>query len=380
MSRTSTSTHIPATGKPRMVDDLISVILECNDHWWPRDYQRLALVSSAWLGPIRRRLYACPSLRTFHACNLFVRTVANNPCILSLVQGVDLRPMIPFRDRYALTEKDMTSLRFILNLAGLQSLTLGGELAVQAERFIHMMTNARSITSLHIDGSYIQCNDTLDCRHPASLEWNETIAFRFTKLRSLRLTNLQLAISDPPLPYSLRIADIALNDVTVSVGSVHHLCHESWGSVRTLSVTSKNAQESDELVRDLMECCENLEVLHYEVCCAGAHGEIFEEDIPLSRLRNLCLYDIDISPQTLVVLSQTCKALEHLSVLGRTVRLAATDWAGFVRSGALPSLQVLRTSMGTNSPLSGFTPWTTTMMTPVSDSCVARGITLSACE
>ena len=119
-----------------MVDDLISVILESNDHWWPRDFQRLALVSPGWLGPIRRRLYACPTLRTFTACTLFVRTVTENPHILSLVQGINLSPVIPTGALYAVTDKDMASLRLILSLKGLQNVTLGGELAIQAERFI----------------------------------------------------------------------------------------------------------------------------------------------------------------------------------------------------------------------------------------------------
>lgn len=363
--------------RPRIVDDLISVILESNEHWWPRDYQRLALVSTGWVGPIRRRLYACPQLRSFSACTLFARTVSANPHIRALVRGIDLRPMSPAEDRPTLSEKDMASLRFILSLDGFESVTIGGELAVQAERFLHMMSNTRSITSLHLDGSYIHDHDGgLSCRHPASLEWNESIVFRFTKLRTLRLTNLQLAVLEPAIPYSLRVSNLIFTDVIVSIGSVQNLCFESWDHVRNLSITAKNTQDSDDFVRDLLECCENLESLRYEACRSGAHGDIFEEDLPLASLRKLRLFDIDINPQTLAMLSQTCHKLERLSVLGRKVRLTAQDWASFVGSGSLSSLTSLKTSAGTYEPSSGFARWSPDALQLLSSSCASRNVSL----
>jgi len=367
-----------ANAKPRIVDDLISVILESNDHWWPRDFQRLALVSTGWVGPIRRRLYACPELRSFHACTSLARTISQNPHIRSLVRGVDLRPALPSNERLSLSEKDMASLRFILSLDGLHSLTIGGELAVQAERFLHMMSNTRSITSLHVDGSYIQDHDgSLACRHPASLEWNEGIAFRFTRLRTLRLTNIQLTIAEPSIPYALRINTLIFDDVSLPFGSIQNLCHESWESVRNLTITTANTQNSDDFVRDLLECCENLESLRYEACCSGAHGDIFEEDLPIASLRNLRLFDVDVNPQTLAVLNQTCRKLESLSVLGRSVRLTAQDWVTFIRSTALPSLRVLETAAGCYEPTTGFSRWPEDVHRQLASSCAARNINLS---
>lgn len=363
--------------RPRIVDDLISVILESNEHWWPRDYERLALVSTGWVGPIRRRLYACPQLRTFRACTLFARTVAENPHIRALVHGIDLRPMSPANERPLLSEKDMAGLRFILSLDGFESVTIGGELAVQAERFLHMMHNTRSVMSLHIDGSYIEDHDGgLSCRQPASLEWNESIAFRFTKLRTLRLSSLQLAVLQPAMPYSLRISNLALADVTVSMGFLQNLCFESWDHVRNLSIISKNTRESDDFVRELLECCENLESLRYEASRSGAHGDIFEEDLPLASLRRLRLVDIDINPQTLVLLSQACRNLERLSVLGRKVRLTANDWSSFIRSGSLSSLQTLKTSAGTYEPMAGFSRWSPDAVQSLSASCASRNVSL----
>lgn len=371
------STLAATNDKPRIVDDLIPVILESNSHWWPRDFQRLALVSTGWIGPIRRRLYASPELRTFRACTLFARTITQNPHLRCLVRGIDLRPIAPSDDRAVLTEEDMRSLRLVLNLDGVQSLTLGGELAAQAERFIYTMSNTRSLTSLHIDGSYLQQDDdSLACKQPASLEWNESIAFRFTKLRTLRLTNLQLALGEPSMPYALRINTLIFHNVTVAFGSIQSLCNESWDSVRSLSITTRDTQASDDFVRDLLECCEKLESLRYEACCAGAHGDLFEEDLPITSLRKLRLFDVDINPQTLAILGQSCVNIERLSVLGRSVRLHARDWIGFVSSGALPSLKMLQTAAGCYDSASGFSRWSEDMQAQLSSSCATRSIQL----
>ncbi|KAI0815274.1 hypothetical protein BC629DRAFT_856688 [Irpex lacteus] len=365
-----------ASSRVRIVDDLIPVILESDGHWWPRDFQRLALVSTSWLGPIRRRLYAYPELRSFHACTLFARTLSQNQNIRALVHGVDLRPVLA-HEHAALSEQDMAGLRFILNLDRLESITIGGELAVQAERFLHMMSNTHSITSLHIDGGHLHMDDeSLDSKQPASLEWNDSIAFRFSKLRTLRFTNLQLALAEPTMPYVLRINTLILNNVTLAFGSIQDLCNESWESVRYLGVTTRDRQTSDELVRDLLECCENLETLRYEASCAGAHGDLFEENMPIGRLRKLKLFDVNINPQTLSFLGQSCSNLECLSVLGRSVRLHAQDWIRFISSGALPSLKVLKTAAGCYEPASGFLRWSDEVREQLLSSCATRSIDL----
>ncbi|KAI0094602.1 hypothetical protein BDY19DRAFT_913690 [Irpex rosettiformis] len=367
---------VTPASKPRIVDDLIPIILESNGHWWPRDFQRLALVSASWVGPIRRRLYACPELRSFLACTLFARTISQNSHIRSLVHGINLRPASS--ERAALSEKDMASLRYILNLDRLDNLTIGGELAIQAERFLHMMSNTRSITSLHIDGSYLQQDDdSFDCKHPASLEWNDSIAFRFTRLRTLRLTNLQLALAEPSMPYVLHISSLIFHNVTIAFGSIQNLCNESWDSVRHLSIATRDTHASDDFVRELLECCENLETLRYEASCAGASGDLFGgEEIPVGSLRKLKFFDIDINPQTLVFLGQSCANLEYLSVLGRSVRLRAEDWIRFIGSGALPSLKVLRTAAGCYEPSSGFLRWSEDLREQLLSSCSTRSIDL----
>ncbi|KAJ3551373.1 hypothetical protein NM688_g4743 [Phlebia brevispora] len=362
--------------RPRIIDDLVPIILESNDHWWPRDFQRLALVSPAWVGPVRQSLYAYPHLRTFHACNLFARTMMENPYILSLVKGIDLRPAIPMGCTYSLSEQDMTSLRFILNLKGLRTVTLGGELAVQAGRFLQMMSHTRTICSLHIDGSDLEDSDSFCWRQSPSLEWNEAIAFRFVGLRELKLTHLQLSISDPPLPYALPIMNLILDNVSLAHGSIQHLCHESWDAVRSLSVSLKIEEHPDVIVRELLECCTNLECLRYESCDGGAHGDIFADDAPLTSLRTLVLADIDINPQVLLMLNQACQSMEQLSVLGRAVRLKQQEWANILHSGAFPSLRRLCIPCGSNEPPFGFSTWSEDAKKLVSDSCNFRGVML----
>ena len=188
---------------PRFIDDLVYLILESDDHWWPRDLIRLARVSLAWLGPVQKRLYARPSIRSFRACGLLARTLTENPCLLSLLHGIDMRPSIGFDvDDRGLSTMEMASLRYILSLDGLKSLTLGGELAVQAERFLHSLVHADAVTELHIDGTHCAgYGSHLRCQKAASLEWDEIMAFKFPNLRKLKLCNLELDILHPPMPY-----------------------------------------------------------------------------------------------------------------------------------------------------------------------------------
>ncbi|OBZ78789.1 hypothetical protein A0H81_00608 [Grifola frondosa] len=322
-------------GKARLVDDLIPVILETDDHWWPRDFQRLALVSSAWVGPVRRRLYARPILRSFRA-------------------WIELRPVV---DRMTgpslLTETEMDSLRYILALGGLQSLTLGGELAVEAERFLHALIETRTITELHIDGSPSSPSDCSPCSNQkvASLEWDEVMAFKFPKLLRLTLTNLELTVLQPEFPYPTRLTHLLLDSVDIVSGLLQDISHASWNTLRHLSVVTKSGTDTDEHVRSMVECCINLESLHYETHNAFSHPSIFDEELsPCPSLRTLHISGFDINPQTLMTVGQLCIGIEHFSVLGRIVRLTPEDWIAFIASGALPSLQRLITPCGTNHP------------------------------
>jgi len=363
----------------RFIEDLIYLILESNDHWWPRDLLRLARVSPAWLTPVRKRLYAYPSIRSFRACGLLARTLTENPCLQTLLHGIDIRPSIGFDvDDGELSTTEMASLRYILNLDGLRSLTLGGELAVQAERFLHSLAHPDTVTELNIHGSTHRTgHGYFRCRKPASLEWDEVMAFKFPNLRKLHLSNLEVDILYPPIPYDLEVTDLHLDNIDITSGYLPHLFHESWSSLRHLSVIAKTASDFDEHLRVALDCCSlGLETLHYEVVDARSDRILFDDaSTMLPSLCHLRLCGVDIQPHTLSVIQEVCRNLENLSVTGRVVRVSPVDWVLFLNSGALPSLRCLSIPWGTYRP--PFVGWSVETSKIVLDASANRKIHLS---
>lgn len=71
-----------------------------------------------------------------------------------LIRGIIIRPSIGFDvDNAGLGIAEMSSLRYLLSPNRFRSLTLGGELAEQAERFLHCLSHPESVTYLYIDGT-----------------------------------------------------------------------------------------------------------------------------------------------------------------------------------------------------------------------------------
>ncbi|PCH33502.1 hypothetical protein WOLCODRAFT_93593 [Wolfiporia cocos MD-104 SS10] len=360
--------------RPRIVDDLIPIILESYDHWWPRDYKRFALISPAWLAHIRKRLYTRPSLRTFHACNLFARSLSENPQLAPLLRAIDLRPFVARYESGGLNAQTMASLRFILSLDGLESVTLGGDLAVEAERFLHALSNAHAVTELRIEGSNL-CWDSHCCSEPkaSSLEWDEVMACKFARLRSLRLSNLELTVI--PSPYMCpQLVDLSLDNVDIVDGSLTDLCNTSLETLHSLSVTTRNPNATDEGVHSLVEQCPNLETLRYEITYAPGHSTFFDDGIPeCPSMRELHLSGLDVNPHTLVIIGQFCKNVELLSILGHDVQLLPDDWIMFLTSKTLPSLREL-TTPGGSKYMPMFAYWTKTMYSQVEKACTDRNV------
>ena len=365
---------------PVLVDDLIPIILESNDHWWPRDFQRLALVSPSWVTPVRKRLYSQPSLRSFQACRLFARSLLDNPDLLPYLRGVELRPVAD--GRRALDEQEMQSLRYILGLKGLRSVILGGDLAICAERFLQTMTDTHTITSLHIDGHCVPEDEHAYAANPQfhtlpSLVWDDIVAFRFPFLRSLTLSNVSLTIYPSVMDRPGTLERLALNNVDIVDGSLPDLCQGAWEHLRVLRVVGKSTVEMDEHMRAMLEVCEGIEELHYEAVDMSAHPSIFDDDAPTPcpSLRRLCLSGFDANPHTLQAFVQACPDLVDLAVLGRMVRIPPEDWTAFVKSGALGRLRRLVAPAGTNKP--PFTFWLPHQEDQLRDACRARGIALA---
>lgn len=372
MQRTVPMVH----SQPRLVDDLIPLILESHEHWWARDLRRLALISSAWIGPVRRRLYACPTLWTYTACVSLVRTLTESPRLLSLLWGIELRPMSEAHHKYGVFEKELASIRMLLSLNGLRCLTLGGELAIGAERFLHALASPHTITNLCIDGSIASSSGQYPCsgRKSASLEWDEAMACKFLRLRSLRLSNMELSIFYSPMPYP-RLTNLSLDNVDIVDGILSELCHGSWGTLRSMSVTTNCATNTDEHLRSMVACCRNLESLHYAVFEIITRDAIFVDDFPsCPSLLDLRLSGFMVNPHTLISIAESCRNLEQLSILGRLASVTPDDWTAFVVSNVLPNLQRLTTPSGTFHP--PFICWSKCTEENVRKHCASRNIML----
>ena len=361
---------------PVLVDDLVPIILDSDDHWWPRDFQRLALISPAWLIPVRKRLYATPSLRSFRACKLFVRTLTENPTLLPYLRELELRPIAD--GRRALGEEEMRSLRYILGLNGLQSITLGGDLAVSAERFLLFMVNTRTVTTLHIDG-YVAPDDRASSavhRLP-SLEWDDVIAFRFPSLRTLTLSNVALTIYPPASERPGTLSRLTLNNVDIIDGFLPDLCQGAWETLRVLKVVGTSTIDLDAHILSMLEFCHNLQELHYAAVDKSIHPSIFDsEETPASlNLQVLHVSGFDVNPQTLYAIAQAFPNLVNFAVLGRIIRIPLDEWKLFIQSGKLPSLRRLATPSGTNFP--PFTFWSSDQMASQQEACGSQGIELT---
>jgi len=364
----------------RFVDDLVPIILENDDHWWPRDFVRLALVSPAWLGPVRRRLYARPTLDSFRACNLFARSLADNPNLLQHIHALNLRPIAnqEVAAGGGLFAEDMASLRRILGLDNLCSLTLGGELAVGAERFLHSLASSQTITELHIDGTTGNwgCGLRRCTSKPASLEWDHIIAFRFPNLTKLTLTDIELDIVHPPMPYALKIRELTLDKVHITGGFLPDLANESWSHLQSLNVVARKAADFDEHIRLTLECCaDSLRSLYYEIRDCSRDDGIFDSDLePCPSLQELRLSGVEMCPETLAVIGRLFQNLEGLSIMGRNSRVTPEEWRQFIESRTLPSLRELHLPSGNLGP--PFMYWSEEMGAPIREACGARNMTL----
>lgn len=368
---TTTMSVKPYTARP-FIDDLIPLILDSNDHWWPRDFVRLATVSPSWLFYVRKRLYAFPTIHTFPACALLARTLSTNPSLIPLISGLNLRPMVTLDDcSQKLSTKDMTGLRHLLTL-DLRRLIFGGQLSLKAERFLSLLSNPEAVNDLHIDGSLLA--DSL-CSRP-TLEWDESMTFRFSNLKRLQLTHLDLDIIPPSISYPLPASQLVLEDVDITGGFICQMTN--GGSIDILHVLTKRAEEFDEQIRLVLDSC-TVGCLEYEV-----RGEvpstrfIIDADSPdYPFLHGLHLRGLQVDVGTLTGIEARCQNLVEFTVCGRMVRATAKEWSELIGSGSFGSLKRLGLPGGTNSP--PFVSWPLAEVRGVHDACASRNIRLLVC-
>ena len=329
---------------PHFIHDLVSLILESNDHWWPRDLASLSQVSLVWLEPARRLLYATPAIHHFQACSKLARTLSETPSLVHLVKGVVLQPLLRDADQH-FWGGFRADLKSILALDGLQSITLGGHLAIGAERFLCIVGDPSSVTSLHIDGSQLSHS------FPSpSLEWDESIAFRFPSLEKLRLTDIELEIMFPSIPSQLHLSDLLFENVTITDGYLCHLLHET-PSLSRLCIQSGSALDFDEHIQLVLASCA-VQTLEYEVQREHPMSfTIFDSNSPnLLSMRSLRLVGVPMDSDFLTLISQQCRNLEELIIVGRTVRILSRDWVTFITTRPLSSLRTIGLPWGTNHP------------------------------
>ncbi|GLB36348.1 hypothetical protein LshimejAT787_0306360 [Lyophyllum shimeji] len=285
-----------------------------------------------------------PCLHSFRACSQLACALSDNPALQSLVKGVQLCPS--GAEGQHVSAEDRANLRFILALDGLQHVALGGLLAVQAEKFLRVIGDPESVLELHIDGSLL--SHALSFR--PSLEWDEWIAFQFTHLKTLRLTNIDLDISYPSTPYQLQLYELRLDNVTIMSGYISYLVHETPFLSR-LCVRSSRVSEFDAQIRLLLDTC-GIEILELEVEMDGPWRQpIFDSDLPLlSSLHSLHLAGVQVDFDMLISIGRKCRNLEHLSILGRTITVLPSEWVSFISAGYLERLRSLGLPWGTRYP------------------------------
>lgn len=355
---------------PHFVADLVFEILDSDDHWWPRDLARLAVVSSEWLWPVRKLLYRRPVIRTFAECALLGRTLIANKELREHVRAIDLQPSGASVDVDA---KAMAGLRTILTLQRLEAVTLGGALAVEAERFLMMLAgHAPDVRELNVIGAPL-C-DAMCPSSIASLEWDTARAYALPKLERLRLSNLSLDIEFPYDTMESRLQELVLDNVTIDNGFLPHLIQENAPNFKHLSVLTKEREHYDEQIRLVLESYE-LQSLQYDVDEEDRSEEdIFGADLPPHpSLRNLRLRGMKVCPEMLSSIAESCPNLEQLFVQGRSVCLAPEEWATFIGSGALPHLKCLGLPWCTYPP---FRHWTKTCSGCVESASAQRDIHL----
>lgn len=354
------------------MEDLIPVILDSVNHWWERDFTRLALVSPAWLYYVRRKLYASPTLHSFSACASLARTLIADPSLTSLVQDLTLRPCTG-SSRASLSHEARMAVRTLLGLSNLRSLVLGGELAIQSERFLGFVTAAETLTQLHIDGTLLQTSLT----SRASISWSEDLLFRFPNLKRLKLTEIEVDIDPAFTSHPMQMDELVLDSASIVSGFLSHLVPEG-STLRSLCVKGSSACEYDEHIRMVLHSS-NVHSLEYEVQKSSASdGSFFEpEGIPDPqglKLRRLELHSLYIDNGVLALVDRWCPELEELVVSGRSVCLTAQDWGAYIGSGAIPSLRRLTLTWGTSRP--PYQAWCAEAVAPVAEATCVRRIEL----
>jgi hypothetical protein len=255
-----------------------------------------------------------------------------------------------------------SNLRILLALEGLNCVTLGGELAVKAARFLKLIAVPDAVDELHIDGSLV--GHRLSC--PPLLEWDESMAFQFPNLRKLRLTRVELVISPPSIRrFPLSISSLYLENVNITYGFLPHLLNGA-PSLEQLHVNTKDAAVYDEQIQLVLASCA-VGHLHYEVERERhANALVLDgETYNTKALHCLHLRGLFVDLGFVTGISMMCRNLVELVVCGREVRVGAEEWTKLIKSGGFDSVRRLGLP---------WENWKNEEVEQVRTACVSRGI------
>lgn len=352
----------------QFIDDLIPLILDADEHWWPCHLAALATVSSAWLFYVRKQLYPCPDIRSFSAAQKLADTLKGNAYLASLVKGISLQPNVPACSFHVrrLPPTAHKAIRELLQLEDLGRLTFGGDLTSKAALYLRLIAHPEAVEEIHINGPAHARSES-----QALVEWDESFTFGFRNLRKLRLSHIDMIFTTANVPYPASFTHLILEDVLFFHGNILQLLNGA-SSLKCLHVTSSDTME-DELRRVLSSCA--VDCLHYDVRKSAATNPFADldsrhgESIRCLHLDGHCM-DIGI----LTTLGEVFKNLEELVISGRLVRVLPREWAHFIRVGGLGSLRRLVLPWGTNEP--PFAAWQGKELEEIRAACLTRSITL----
>jgi len=188
-----------------------------------------------------------------------------------------------------------------------------------------MVTTPRTVTNILVDGAA-----TVGAmRRGPSLEWDETLALKFSRLQSLRLSNLKLDVDMDTslLPDSSLIRTLMLDNVDISYGRLALLAGENT-VLECLHVTTEDGNEYDNDIRDILMTCE-VHSLEYTVT-KSSHFEmpLFHNEMgPLPNLKRLRLEGVYVDGEVLRCIQELCTGLEELELRGRGVMVGREEVA-----------------------------------------------------
>ncbi|KAL5519503.1 hypothetical protein ACEPAH_1186 [Sanghuangporus vaninii] len=345
--------------------DVVENILDSYDHWWPRDFCRLVLVSSVWLQPVRKRLYACPDLVSYRSCHLLARTLQENHDVIPLVRGLDIRPESPSSWRHDEEGKHIRGVcpgvPRLLALANLERLTLSGDLAFSAHHYLRMLATPQLLKSLSIV-----------CRAPQKplsvqkqvFAWDGELALRFHMLQTLILDGLLLDVDD--MHYDSEIAldrdtSAVVHGCTLKELRLRHvdftdnsgwLCAllggpGSWRQLRAFTFTTQLCSWRDlnnffSVLACVHDSLEHLSFYARAIDLGAATEDEFEDVKLLHRLRSLkTSYHLLLSENFFPVPVN----VETLEVVGIFEQFHMLDWADCIRCNRFPNLRSLVVNM-----------------------------------